>query len=59
MEAITSMLGERMRVTLSDGRVMDGRFECIDREMNIIVRDGELGLVMIPGQHVAKCELEK
>ncbi len=53
---LESLLGTRVRVTLSDGRVMDGSFECVDNSLNMIVRDKDLGCVMVPGQHVAKVE---
>eukprot|EP00516_Mucochytrium_quahogii_P009203 CAMPEP_0203767396 /NCGR_PEP_ID=MMETSP0099_2-20121227/975_1 /ASSEMBLY_ACC=CAM_ASM_000209 /TAXON_ID=96639 /ORGANISM=" , Strain NY0313808BC1" /LENGTH=73 /DNA_ID=CAMNT_0050663903 /DNA_START=758 /DNA_END=979 /DNA_ORIENTATION=- len=56
MDYVRELLGERVRVTLSDGRVMDGTFECTDYMMNMIVRDQELGLVMIPGKYFEKCE---
>jgi hypothetical protein len=43
-------------VTLSDRRVTDGRGECVDSSLNVIVRDRELGWVMVPGPHEAKVE---
>jgi small nuclear ribonucleoprotein (snRNP)-like protein len=55
-ELLASLLGSRVRVTLSDGRVMDGSFECVDSSLNVIVRDRDLGWVMVPGPHVAKVE---
>jgi small nuclear ribonucleoprotein (snRNP)-like protein len=55
-ELLASLLGSRVRVTLSDGRVMDGSFDCVDSSLNVIVRDRELGWVMVPGPHVAKVE---
>eukprot|EP00512_Aurantiochytrium_limacinum_P000484 CAMPEP_0171489374 /NCGR_PEP_ID=MMETSP0958-20121227/2722_1 /TAXON_ID=87120 /ORGANISM="Aurantiochytrium limacinum, Strain ATCCMYA-1381" /LENGTH=75 /DNA_ID=CAMNT_0012022581 /DNA_START=158 /DNA_END=385 /DNA_ORIENTATION=- len=58
-KTIQAMLGGQVRVTMSDGRVMEGIFECIDQGMNAIVRDNRLGLVMVPGQHVAKFEVQE
>jgi len=55
-ELLESLLGRRVRVTLSDGRVIDGTFECVDSGVNVIVQDRALGLVMVPGEHVAKFE---
>jgi len=54
---IRDLLGRRIRVTMSDGRIMEGAFECVDVSLNIVVRDLRLGLVMVPGEHVAKCEV--
>ncbi|GBG32104.1 N-alpha-acetyltransferase 38, NatC auxiliary subunit [Hondaea fermentalgiana] len=55
---LREMLGSEVRVTLSDGRIVNGAFECIDQGMNAIVRDKKIGLVMVPGIHVAKFEVE-
>ena len=78
------MLGCRLRVTISDGRLLVGDFMCTDNSRNIILsRTKEyfenrrwlwkyevhsfnlsleirhLGMVVIPGNHVLKIELEK
>jgi small nuclear ribonucleoprotein (snRNP)-like protein len=55
-DLLASLLGSRVRVTLSDGRVVDGSFDCVDSSLNVIVRDRDLGWVMVPGPHVAKVE---
>jgi len=50
--------------------VVIGNFQCFDQEQNLILTESEeippeqgvrrrtLGLVMIPGRHMAKCEVE-
>jgi len=38
-EALRAHLERFMRVTLSDGRVVVGRFYCLDRERNVVLTD--------------------
>jgi hypothetical protein len=95
-EALRAHLERFMRVTLSDGRVVVGRFYCLDRERNVVLTDAYaqppplpaaaqaaalaaapaltaaeaaaaeeaslasrfLGVVMVPGRHLVKAELE-
>ena len=38
---LTSYLNERMRVTISDGRVIDGRLICTDRDCNLVLSNCE------------------
>lgn len=57
-------MGERLRITLSDKRVVEGTLECYDGEMNLILTDcdqegaNRLGTVMVPGKHVVKVEIK-
>ncbi|CAB4375089.1 hypothetical protein RhiirA5_356908 [Rhizophagus irregularis] len=64
---LRSYLNLRTRITASDNRVFNGIFMCIDKYKNIILsqteefRDAEkrfVGLVMIPGKHIIKAEIE-
>lgn len=38
---LSSYLNERMRVTISDGRVIDGRLICTDRDCNLVLSNCE------------------
>ena len=38
---LTSYLNKRMRVVISDGRVIDGNFLCSDRDSNIVLGNCE------------------
>lgn len=53
---IDSLLGTSARVTLSDGRIFEGTFECVDNSFNAIIRTIKMGLVMAPGKHITKFE---
>ena len=37
LDVIKSYLGRILRIRLSDGRLIEGEFECIDREMNFVL----------------------
>ncbi len=56
------LLGEIFRVTLSDGRVLQGRLHCLDWKQNILLRDAveggkrPLGLVAVEARYVVKYE---
>ncbi|KAA0156710.1 hypothetical protein FNF27_01148 [Cafeteria roenbergensis] len=36
-----ALMGKRARVTVSDGRVVEGELYCIDRDGNIVLRGAE------------------
>uniref|UniRef100_U9SXD7 Sm domain-containing protein n=1 Tax=Rhizophagus irregularis (strain DAOM 181602 / DAOM 197198 / MUCL 43194) TaxID=747089 RepID=U9SXD7_RHIID len=67
---LRSYLNLRTRITASDNRVFNGIFMCIDKYKNIILSQTEefrdvlnaekrfVGLVMIPGKHIIKAEIE-
>mmetsp|Transcript_37880 Transcript_37880/g.74514 ORF Transcript_37880/g.74514 Transcript_37880/m.74514 type:complete len:90 (-) Transcript_37880:136-405(-) len=67
-QKLQSFLGKPMRVTITDGRIMSGRFHCFDNQSNIILVDTfqllngaktrRLGQVLITGKHVLKCEVD-
>ena len=38
---LTGYLNERLRVTISDGRVIDGRLICTDRDCNLVLSNCE------------------
>ncbi len=40
-ELLKSYLNKRMRVAISDGRVIDGNFLCTDRDSNIVLGNCE------------------
>ena len=68
---VRSYLGKRLRVVLSDNRVIVGQFDCIDKEKNIILVNATeaknleakesrpVGQVMVPGNHIASVDIEK
>ncbi len=37
LEEIKSILGETIRVLLSDGRLVEGEFQCMDKDLNFIL----------------------
>ncbi len=41
MAAVRRMVGKPMRVHLADGRVLAGRFYCLDWRRNVVLRDAE------------------
>ncbi|RUS30493.1 hypothetical protein BC938DRAFT_479309 [Jimgerdemannia flammicorona] len=64
---LRSYLNLKARVHASDGRVFLGTFVCTDKERNVILAHTEefsgqekrqVGLVMIPGKHLVKIEIE-
>ena len=36
---LKALLGQKLRATLSDGRVVEGRFECIDNNNNVLLQN--------------------
>lgn len=67
VQELRSYLHLKARVTVTDGRMFCGTFTCVDKQKNIILansdefRKGEkrhVGLVMIPGKHITKAEVE-
>ncbi|CAG8755307.1 4474_t:CDS:2 [Acaulospora morrowiae] len=64
---LRSYLNLKARITASDERLFFGTFMCIDKHKNIILAQTEefrgvekrfVGLVMIPGKHIVKAEIE-
>ncbi|XP_019879761.1 N-alpha-acetyltransferase 38, NatC auxiliary subunit [Aethina tumida] len=71
---LRSWLNKPLRIKMTDGRTLIGVFFCTDRDANIIlgscteylpisqdnINDDRrmLGLVMIPGRHIVKVELD-
>jgi small nuclear ribonucleoprotein (snRNP)-like protein len=65
------MLNKRLRVTVTDGRVLTGQFYCFDNLRNIMLSETKeaanstdtssrhLGLVLIPWKWVVSCHLEQ
>ena len=39
MERVSSLLGREVRVLLSDGRVVEGELECLDKTVNLVLRN--------------------
>ena len=68
---VRTYLGKRLRIVLSDKRVIIGQFDCIDKEKNIILLHSTeaknlestdsrpVGQVMVPGNHIVSVEIEK
>ncbi|KAI8853406.1 hypothetical protein BC829DRAFT_382732 [Chytridium lagenaria] len=66
-ESLRQLLDQKARITTTDGRAFVGIFLCTDRDINIILSGAEefkagerrfVGLVMVPGKHIAKAEIE-
>lgn len=69
-QKLQSWLYRHLRVQLTDGRILKGNFLCTDADANVILgmcmedteKGGEqrmLGLVMVPGRHIVKMEMEE
>ena len=69
VQAMRDLLGAELTVTISDGRVVRGKFSCLDQAKNLILLnaaeikpDGQygvtLGNTLVPGKHVVKVEKE-
>ena len=69
---IRKLLGKKLRCVISDGRVFFGTLYCIDFEKNLILQGATewanidspetlrlAGLVMIPGEHLVSCSVDK
>jgi len=62
LEQLRGLLGETVRVELTDGRRLEGQFVCLDRPANLVLdnayeslpatTDRERGLVLVPIRHV-------
>jgi small nuclear ribonucleoprotein (snRNP)-like protein len=71
MQEVRQMLDSPLRVGLTDGRVIIGRFACLDKQRNILLvearesrsngddssgrRERHLGTVLVPRQWVTTC----
>ncbi|KAK8794746.1 hypothetical protein WA158_001174 [Blastocystis sp. Blastoise] len=70
-QTLRSYLRKRVRVFISDGRVLSGKLQCFDSFMNIIMIETEeilffnekdkeirrrVGRTIIPGKHIVKLE---
>jgi small nuclear ribonucleoprotein (snRNP)-like protein len=71
VKQMKNMMGRNLRCHLSDGRIITGSFDCVDKHRNIILdRASEIksldepdtkrsiGYVLIPGEHLIKCEVQ-
>lgn len=69
-QKLQSWLYRHLRIQLTDGRLLKGNFLCTDADANVILgmcmedteKGGEvrvLGLVMVPGRHIVKMEIEE
>lgn len=72
-EKVRGWLGRKLRVTIVDGRVYEGRMNCFDNQCNLIISEAvwlkpsstapegftrvRLSQVLIGGKFLAKCEL--
>lgn len=71
LDAARELLGKTLRVTLTDGRVYEGLFTCLDKSFNVVLNGAcELtplgrkpplnprvgGVVIVPGAHIVRCE---
>jgi len=60
-----ALLGKQLRVELSDGRCVIGRFICLDAFGNLVLKDTreaagdgkQLGITMVPSRHMRKAEV--
>ncbi|KAI9285056.1 hypothetical protein BC943DRAFT_324411 [Umbelopsis sp. AD052] len=64
---LRSYLNHKARIKVSDGRIFIGLFVCTDKDKNTILAHAEeyrgdeqrlVGLVMIPGKHLLKMDIE-
>lgn len=66
VEIVKRQLDNFLRVTLSDGRVLIGRFACFDKQRNVLLvearetragaPDGRnLGIVLVPRRWITEC----
>ena len=37
VELLQSYLGQVVRVRISDGRIIEGEFQCVDKDLNFII----------------------
>ena len=71
MEKVQSWMGRRLRVHMTDGRVVTGLFDCIDKHGNVILdralewksatapeTERPIGYVLVPGKHITKAEIQ-
>ena len=69
---VKDLMGRTVRCHLSDGRVVTGYFNCVDKHRNIILEKASelksvaepdttrhIGYVLIPGHHLLKCEVQE
>ena len=65
------MMGRSLRVHMTDGRVVTGLFDCVDKHGNVILdralewkslaepaTERSVGYVLVPGKHIVKAEIE-
>ncbi|XP_020290308.1 N-alpha-acetyltransferase 38, NatC auxiliary subunit [Pseudomyrmex gracilis] len=69
-QKLRSWLNRRLRIEMTDGRVLKGSFLCTDRDANVILGSCTeflstehtearvLGLVMVPGRHIVSIHLD-
>ena len=70
--SVTAMMGKQLRAHLTDGRVVEGYFDCVDKHRNVILdravewksADGPgkkrfIGYVLVPGVHLVKAEVQE
>lgn len=61
-----------LRVTLSDGRMLIGRFACFDKQRNVLLNEARefrttscegrprsLGIVLVPWRWIVRCDAER
>ena len=71
VERVKGMMGRQLRVHLTDGRVVMGLFDCVDKQGNVILdralewkslaeleTERSVGYVLVPGKHIVKAEIE-
>lgn len=71
LDAVKALLGGTLRVTLTDGRIFEGVFSCLDKSFNVVLNEAcELsptgarkhfnaragGVIIVPGARIVKCE---
>lgn len=74
VRGIMSYISSTVRVTISDGRKLTGRFDCVDKDLNIILNHAteerridsgssvdtrNVGIIMIPGKELVKFEVRE
>ena len=72
IEQVKDMMGRQLRVHMSDGRVVTGLFDCIDKQKNVVLdrarewksvgepeSERSIGYILVPGKHIVKAEIQK
>ena len=57
LDKIKSLLGRTIRVRISDGRVIEGVFQCFDKDLNFILGSAVENHGIAPGRNTLRVSL--